>query len=325
LLLAGVAAQSPQGLHVVGNEIRNGNNQVMRFKGVDRSGTEFACIQGWGFFDGPHDLTSIAALQRWKVNIVRIPLNEDCWLGINLPREQWGGANYIGNITQIVNLYTSNNIAVILDLHWTAAGSTPATGQQPMPNADHSPRFWSQVAQHFASNTAVIFDLFNEPFQISWSCWQNAVGCNTGYAVAGMQQLVDAVRGAGAKNIVILGGLQWSNDLSQFLQHKINDPTGQMGASWHSYSFNACRDTNCWNSQIAPIAAQMPVITGEFGNDQCDSSYVPGLMDWMDSKGIHMVAWTWNTWDCKGGPAIISSYTGTPTALGAAIQAHYLK
>jgi aryl-phospho-beta-D-glucosidase BglC (GH1 family) len=47
---------------------------------------------------------------------------------------------------------------------WTAPGSQKADGQLPMPDQDHSIAFWSSVAQQFKNNSAVIFDLFNEPF-----------------------------------------------------------------------------------------------------------------------------------------------------------------
>src|SRR5262249_32288692 len=55
-------AQGPaaiSGLHVVGNQIRNGAGQPVRLLGVNRSGTEYACIQGWGIFDGPSDAASL--------------------------------------------------------------------------------------------------------------------------------------------------------------------------------------------------------------------------------------------------------------------------
>ena len=51
--------------------------------GVNRSGTEYACIQGWGLFDGPSNDASIADIASWHSNIVHIGLNEDCILGIN--------------------------------------------------------------------------------------------------------------------------------------------------------------------------------------------------------------------------------------------------
>ena len=63
----------------------------MLFHGVNRSGTEYACVQGWGLFDGPNTAQSVAAIARWHVNIVRVLLNEDCWLGINGIKPQYAG------------------------------------------------------------------------------------------------------------------------------------------------------------------------------------------------------------------------------------------
>src|SRR6202022_5119823 len=70
-------------ISVSGNHLTNGSGQTVRLLGVNRSGTEYACIQGWGIFDGPNDATSVAAMANWHINAVRVPLNEDCWLNIN--------------------------------------------------------------------------------------------------------------------------------------------------------------------------------------------------------------------------------------------------
>lgn len=63
---------------VQGNSLLDGSGNPVRLVGVDRSGTEYACAQGWGIFDGPSDATSIAAMAAWHTNAVRVPLNEDC-------------------------------------------------------------------------------------------------------------------------------------------------------------------------------------------------------------------------------------------------------
>ena len=78
-----VAAVPPQGLHVAGNRLLDGQGQRVTLRGVNRSGTEYACIQGFGIFDGPSNASSVHAIASWHVNFVRVPLNEDCWLGIN--------------------------------------------------------------------------------------------------------------------------------------------------------------------------------------------------------------------------------------------------
>src|SRR2546430_15661747 len=42
-----------KGLHVVGNRLLDAKGRFVHFRGVNRSGPEYACIQGWGIFDGP--------------------------------------------------------------------------------------------------------------------------------------------------------------------------------------------------------------------------------------------------------------------------------
>lgn len=242
-------------------------------------------------------------------------------------------------------------MAVILDLHWTAPGSTLAIGnhfllkvinllmkkknehlgQQPMPDVDHSIDFWKSVANTFKNNSAAIFDVFNEPYPDSnsdttsgWVCWKNGGSCpGFSYQAAGMQSLVSAIRSTGATNICMLGGLQYSNSLTHWLNYKPSDPLGNLAASWHSYNFNLCNNQNCWDSYIAPVAAQVPLIIGEFGENDCNTWYVNNLMNWADKRGISYSAWTWNTWDCKGGPSLISNYDGTATTYGAGVKAHY--
>ena len=111
------------------------------------------------------DASFVKGLQSWKnLNAVRLPLNEDCWLGINGVPSDSGGPAYQAAYKKTVELLTRANIAVLADLHWTAPGSTQATGQQQLPDSDHAPTMWAGVAATFKSNPLVIFELFNEPF-----------------------------------------------------------------------------------------------------------------------------------------------------------------
>jgi hypothetical protein len=137
-----------------------------------------------------------------------------------------------------------------------------------------------------------------------------------------MQSLVNAVRSTGATQPVLLGGLGWSSDLSQWLTYKPNDPVNQTAASFHVYNFSGCSTSACWSSQVAPVAASVPVVTGEFGENDCATGFAGGYMDWADAHGISYLGWTWNVWDCSSGPALIAAYDGTPTAYGIALRDH---
>ena len=68
---------------MVGNQLQDGSNKAVQLRGVNYSGTEYACIQGWGTIDGPSDDAMVAAIASWHVSVVHIGLNEDCILGIN--------------------------------------------------------------------------------------------------------------------------------------------------------------------------------------------------------------------------------------------------
>eukprot|EP01101_Sappina_pedata_P004891 TRINITY_DN2135_c0_g1_i1.p1 TRINITY_DN2135_c0_g1~~TRINITY_DN2135_c0_g1_i1.p1 ORF type:complete len:351 (+),score=93.24 TRINITY_DN2135_c0_g1_i1:271-1323(+) len=332
LFLAFVACSSKplvslSGLRVVNNTIVNGNSEVVQLRGVSHAGTEFACIQGWGIFDGPNDQSLLNGMLTWNINVVRVPLNEDCWLNINGVNPMYGGQNYQSAIIDFVDLINSNGMAVILDLHWNAPGSSQSTGQQPMADTDHSLDFWKGVASTFASNSMVIFDVFNEPYPDNnswnstegWTCWRDGGSCNgVYYQAAGMQALIDTIRNTGATNICMLGGLQYSNSLVEWLAYKPHDPTGNLAASWHSYNFNHCNNQACWESTVAVVAQHVPVIVGESGESDCASSYVTSLYSWLESQSFtgHFLGWTWNTWDCSSGPSLISDYSGTPTPYG---------
>src|SRR5215468_6831327 len=131
ILLTRTSAATPtaiQGLHVSGNAILNSANQQIRLVGVNRSGGEYMCIQGRGIWDGPADAASVQAITSWATNAIRIPLNEDCWLGINGVDPTMSGATYQQAVIDYVNLVNSNGLVAILDLHWTNAGTTQATG-----------------------------------------------------------------------------------------------------------------------------------------------------------------------------------------------------
>ena len=328
------AAVAVSGLHVSGNQLLNSSGQVVRLAGVNRSSAEYSCNSGGttNVFDDPNNLSDIPAMLSWDINAVRIPLNEDCWLGINgEPSASYTNTYYQQQIMAYVNQLTADNVIVILDLHWNNSGTNQANSQEPMPDLDHAPSFWTSVATTFKSNSSVIFDLYNEPYPTSWSCWLNgAPAANTspcigsGFATVGMQSLVNTVRATGATNPIMLGGLAYANDISQWLTYEPGDPLNNLIASTHIYNFNTCSTTTCWDAQVAPVAAKVPVIAGEIGEGDCAHGFIDTLMSWLDTHSISYLAWAWNPYNCASGPSLISDFSGTATAYGAGYKAHLL-
>jgi hypothetical protein len=260
---------------------------------------------------------------------VRLGLNEDCWLGINGVRSDFAGANYQQAVIDYVNNLTASGLYAIVDLHWSAPGAAPATSLRQMPDQDHSVDFWQSVATTFADNPNVLFDVFNEPFGVDWDCWRDGCvfpgGPDTGpWQTVGMQSLVDTIRATGARQPILVGGLWFANDMSEWRSHRPADPLGQLAASWHVYPFNACNDPTCWEDKIAPIATSVPVIVGEVGTDWTppySDAMAVTLMHWADDHRLGYLAWTWNTWG--GGDALLTNYDGSSSSWGTDLKAHF--
>jgi hypothetical protein len=304
-------------VRVSGNSLINTQGKTVRLLGVDASGTEDACVLGQGFGWGSLNSTEAAEIRSWDANAVRVPLNEDCWLGINGVPAKYSGAAYQAAVKQWVTALNDAGVVAILDLQWAAPSNHEATQEWPMADASHSITFWSQVASAFAPDPSVVFDLFNEPFigdshptSSDWSCWLN--GCtttfaanNVTYATAGMQELLNAVRGAGATQPVMVGGLDWAEDpcgiydtggnggSCAWLTYEPSDPLHQLAVSFHAYDWTACSTLSCWNTDVAPLAAEAPIVTGEFGEKDCSSTYDTSYMNWADQHGISYLAWSW--------------------------------
>ena len=362
---------TPLSIAVSGNHFVNGAGQTVQLVGVDRSSTEYACTYGYVASGlgptaedpsgtDPLDPEDAAAIAAWHANAVRIPLNEDCWLGEN--GEPAGGliaSEYQQAIESYVQDLAAEGIYSILDLHWTnpadaSSDGQPEDGQHAMPD-EHSPVFWGSVASMFKGDPGVLFDAFNELYSpqangnsseiVSWSYWESG-GCEVpdasdlnppdpahSYKAVGMQQLVDAIRSTGATQPILLGGLAYANDLSQWAAHEPNDPDGQLAASFHNYTGENCDSESCWNETIAPLSEHVPVVTGEFDQEECPagggddpSDFDNTYMDWADRHGVSYLAWGWfvlpSSEPC-GALYLITSYSGTPVEPnGVALRDH---
>lgn len=347
----------------VGNHFVNQDGQTVRLLGVDTPSSEYACTKNDAYAYGNEiadpakvggDANAIAddrgtadAIAAWDADAVRVPLNEDCWLGLNGEPSYGTVSGYQQAITDYVAALNEDGIYAILDLHWTSgspvdetvqqppAGETfDADGQRPAPDLNSIP-FWSSVARTFVDNHAVVFDLFNEPYSpvdsgdgsdvLTWACLENG-GCTLpssrdgvkptastpSYVNVGYQQLVNAVRGVQVSENgttvsptqpLMVGGLSYSNDLSQWLASEPSDPLNEIAASFHNYYGENNDTTTTWDQSIAPVAAQNPVVTGEFdqGYDCQGGPTIPAAlvnfdttwMNWADTHGVSYTAWGW--------------------------------
>jgi hypothetical protein len=255
-------------------------------------------------------------------NVVRLPLNQYFW------REK---PVYRQRIAISVRQIHEHGMDVILDLHWSE-GATPGTdatpgAQQEMADAA-SVTFWQEVANEYKADSRVLFELYNEPKLVSqgaatgWSIWLNG-GSVGGFNAAGMTQLYIAVRGTGATNIVILGGIDWAYDLTGVPTHQIPGATNDAYAV-HPY-YGGTKMATEWDGDWGAVLGVAPVIITEFGrhDGSCDTAYYTQVLNYANAHQLGFVGWAWYPKDCSF-PSLISDYLGTPTASGSIVRSALL-
>ena len=341
------------------------NGNTLQMRGVNLSGLEFVAVQGWDASDPWGGVApNFTAIKTWKSNTVRIPLNEASWLGYTCvdgtgaSRDPDPGHNYQATVKAAVANATAAGLYVSLDLHWTAPGKFCPLAQNPMADTDNSLTFWTSIATTFKGYPNVMFELFNEPYlywltsgEVDWTVLMNggteteyvtgngsAYTANYTWKVAGMQQMLNAVRATGATNVVLVAGTSWAQDLSLWAANKPSDPLNQVAAVWHAYpNSGTVGDPQAalpkWGSvaytwTASVLTAGYPVIATEFGDHDAagtvGSPFVSNLLPWADAHGVSYTGWTWDPW-ADADNVLIKDASGTPTdGYGVYTKAHYL-
>lgn len=337
------AAERPLSIAVSGRYLVDQSGATVVLRGVDTSGTEYACVSEKSIFDGNEEASpmSIAAMRSWGFNAARVELNESCWLGVQGVKPAYSGVAYQQAIKQYIDQLVAAGMYVIVDLHFSSTGQKhKSTRQEPMPDLTYAPAFWASVAGAFKDNPAVVFDLFNEPYpdhnadsEASWKCvLDGSAGgtcTNLKFRAAGMQLLLNTVRAAGASNVVMVGGPQFAGDLDQWRKYEPTDPVHQLAASIHIYwrnsirpDYSPCYSSSCWHNVLAPLSSAVPIVVGEFGELDCGDSLYHPFLQFADDHGISYLAWAWFVGNCASEPSLIKDYSGKPTAYGVGYQKH---
>ncbi len=310
----------PLPLKVVGTQVRNSRDERVHLRGVNVASME------WTSNGEGHILDTVkTAIQDWHVKVLRLPLAQDRWFG-KAPEQKDDGQAYRALVKEVVEVCAAKGCYIVLDLHWSDAGEWgQQIGQHNMPD-QNSLTFWKDLAAVYKNHPAVIFDLYNEPHDVSWDVWlkggkvaerNRRGGLEKTYEAVGMQTLLDAVRDTGAKNVVMVGGLNWSYDLSGILEGKqLADPKGN-GVIYanHAYPFKGDSVAK-WVAKMEAATKKLPVNVSEFGSDPPGAGGVRGEQ-WVRQvlQALQDHDWDWIAWDMhpRASPCLIADWKYTPT------------
>ena len=306
----------PPPLKVAGNRLHTPAGKEVWLQGLAVPSMEWSA-------GGENILKSIGVgIDGWKANCIRLCLSEKFWAGTG-PWQKDGGMAYRQLVEDAVNACAGRGVYIVLDLHAYRA-----------PQAVHA-EFWKDVAARYKDHPAVIFELMNEPHDVSWEIWQKGgpvTDKKKGGDVAaenkeelvsfpsiGMQGLVDVIRGTGAKNLIVAGGLDWGYDLSGVLEGHALDDRGGNGIMYSSHVYPWKSD---WQGKFLALADKYPLFIGEVGADTQRMEFIPperheDPATWVpDMLGViqkHRLNWTAWCFHPKSTPRVLLDWDYTPT------------
>ncbi len=310
---------APMALHVEGSRLLNAARQPVLLRGVNIASLEWSN-------QGEHMRDALDyAVRVWKANIIRLPLAQDRWFG-KVTGQHDGGAVYRRIVDGLVDACAGSGAYIDLDLHWSDRGvwanEGGKLGQHLMPDA-YSALFWRDVATRYRNHPNVVFGLYNEPHDISWSVWRDGGSAiekpsrnhtnqpPVTYQAVGMQTLYDTVRAVGAANVVTVSGVNWGYDLRGVLDGYAVSGSNILYET-HPYPFK--RD---WDNCFGKVAAHYPVLMGEWGGSAKDLEYGKRLMAYAGEHGLHWTAWCFHP-SC--GPPLLKNWSFEPNAFGQFVE-----
>jgi hypothetical protein len=124
-----------------------------------------------------------------------------------------------------------------------------------------------------------------------------------------MQQLLDAVRGAGADNLVLAQGLDWGYDLSGVSARPLNGG----GVVYATHVYTRWHHTAAqWNAAFGQLSKRFPVAATEFGSTDCTASATGRLLRYFSARNISWTIWGWSAPGSCSQPSVLATWSGLP-------------
>ncbi|CAH7683786.1 glycoside hydrolase superfamily [Phakopsora pachyrhizi] len=167
------------------------------FLGVNLAGFEFG-IDPWNSHPKPMPPSDkqIPHFVKQGVNIIRVPM---AWELIQPQLSKELDSKVEAQFAAYIKKITTSGTYAIIDIH-NYARNRGSVVTENIPS-EAFVDLWVRLAKVFSSDKLVYFGLMNEPHDIqSWDAWTKS-----------LQDVVTGIRKAGAKNVILLPGEQWSS------------------------------------------------------------------------------------------------------------------
>jgi len=303
-LIAPLYADTPW-LHVDGNKIKDPNGNIVVLRGVAL--IDLGCIEVWrggvipliNRLINPND--NQGSYTGWGTKVIRLAVYPSDEGAGNYPWYFDDDPNlYYNNLLRpVVDYCKSKDLYVIIDWHYV--------GVNTYSKVPSTTAFWTYIAQKFAGDSHVLFELFNEPANTSGlsgdaAKWES---CRVN-----MQAWTNIIRSYAPNNLILVGTPQWS----QIIAPTATNPVIADNIVYisHIYPDHWGGGTGPYVNQIRTAAAVHPVMITEWGfmlggavpTSGTLSGYGQPFHEFREELGIGHTAWCA---DYSWGPPMFNS------------------
>ncbi|QXP53118.1 cellulase family glycosylhydrolase [Cellulophaga sp. HaHa_2_1] len=253
-------------LSVSGNKIVDKNNNPVSFAG----NSFFWSNTGWGaekYYNA--DVVNWLASD-WNTTIVRAAMGvEDSGGYLSNPTENKN------RVKAVVDAAIAKGIYVIIDWHSHHAEDNEAAAIS----------FFQEMAQTYGNNPHVIYEIYNEPLQVSWS--------NTIKPYA--ERVSAAIRAIDPDNLIIVGTSTWSQDVDIASNDPITSTTNiaytlHFYAATHKESLRQKAQT-ALNNGVALMVTEWGSVEAS-GNGSVDTASTDAWMSFLATNNITHANWS---------------------------------
>jgi hypothetical protein len=266
-----------------------------------------------------------AIAKNWCSNTVRLQIEQDELVGIAGTSVN---SDYLNVIKSSVSYAEKLGLSVVINPQTEPGGTTDVTANEPLPTTA-TEAFWSQMDKLYASDTKVVYDIFNEPRPYNlytttqpestyWNDWLK--GGTFTYAdnsqnitIVGLseQGLADYIRSNGSKNLFWVEGLNNLDYVVASPSEYLLKGDGPIAYEFHHTANGLQRTAATWDSQFGGLVKNndAPVVDGEWTNYTNNTGYtypngdsgecwsdaptsVPAYLKYLQTLGIGMTVWT---------------------------------
>ncbi|MCK9183401.1 MAG: cellulase family glycosylhydrolase [Fibrobacteraceae bacterium] len=223
----------------------------------------------------------------WKVEVVRAAMGVDQEGGYNTNPEEQKAL-----VSAVVDAAIANEIYVIIDFHCHVADQYSTQAKE----------FFSYMAQKYGKYDNVIFEVYNEPLNISWGTIKN-------YAVG----VISEIRKY-SDNLVIVGTPNWSQDVDAVVSDRIS--ATNVAYTLHFYAGSHGSDLmakarTALNSNLALFVTEWGTVNAD-GDGNVATASSNDWMTFMDQNKLSWANWSLND-KAEGASVFVNGISTTGT------------